>query len=114
MKAIGIVLAAAILATALVTGGAGAAAGETAAASATKSVNIKNFAFRPKTLTVSRGTTVRFKNSDRARHTATRRGGFDTGIIRSGRSATVRFKRKGRFGYICDLHPFMKGTIVVK
>lgn len=91
-----------------------AAAEPPALASRAKSVGIDGFAFRPGTLTVSRGTIVSFVNSDRVAHTATRAGSFDTGRIRPGRSASVRFNRRGTFAYHCTIHPFMKGKIVVQ
>lgn len=110
LAAVGAVL----LATGWAAGDGATTAGATATASKTKRVAIKGFAFRPKTLRVPRGTKVVFKNSDRARHNATRRGSFRTGNLKKGQSATVRFKRKGTFRYICTIHPSMKGKIVVK
>lgn len=102
----------AVLAVALPAGDR-AAAGKTATTSAIKTVRIEGFVYRPTTLTVNRGTTVRFTNASRAKHTATRGGAFDTKVIGPGRSASVRFARKGDFAYHCKLHPFMKGKIVV-
>lgn len=101
------------LALAMLQGGF-AAAGEPALASRTKTVSIDNFAYRPATLTVSRGTKVAFVNSDGVKHTATRGGSFDTGKIKPGRSATVRFGQRGTFRYHCKIHSFMKGKIVVQ
>jgi plastocyanin len=77
-------------------------------------VEIDDFAYRPPTLRIRRGTRVVFANRDRVPHTATRRGRFDTGRIRPRRSAAVRFKRRGVYRYICTIHPFMRGKIVVR
>ncbi|MGE5283151.1 MAG: cupredoxin domain-containing protein [Chloroflexota bacterium] len=77
-------------------------------------VEIDNFAYHPPTLRIRRGTRVVFANRDKASHTATRRGSFDTGTIRPGHSATVRFNRRGTFKYVCTIHPFMHGKIVVR
>lgn len=77
-------------------------------------VGIRDFAYRPATLTVAKGTRVTFSNSDSVPHTATDKGGFDTGRIKGGKSATVRFTKKGTFSYICTIHPEMRGKIVVK
>ena len=104
----------ALLALGWSTGNGASAAGASATASQTKRVAIRGFAFRPKTLRVPRGTRVVFKNSDRARHNATRPGSFRTGNLKKGESAGVRFKRKGTFRYHCTIHPFMKGKIVVE
>ncbi|HVQ58808.1 MAG TPA: cupredoxin domain-containing protein [Solirubrobacterales bacterium] len=88
------------------------ASGETATASATKSVKIAGFAFTPKTMTVATGTKVAFSNSDSAPHTATGKG-FKTGTISKGKTKSVTFAKKGTFAYHCSIHPTMKGTIVV-
>jgi plastocyanin len=85
----------------------------TARASGTAGVNIKNFKFHPGTLNVAKGTKVVFSNSAGVAHTATRGGSFDTGRIKPGRSAAVRFKQKGTFRYHCKIHPFMRGKVVV-
>jgi plastocyanin len=77
-------------------------------------VEIEDFAYRPPTLRVRRGTKVVFVNRDSTAHTATKRGSFDTGRIRRGGRATVRFKRRGVYRYICTIHPFMHGKIVVR
>ena len=86
----------------------------TATASATKTVSIKGFAFKPATLTVNRGARVAFANASSIAHTATKGGSFDTKQIAPGKSVTVRFGQKGTFAYHCKIHPFMKGKIVVE
>jgi plastocyanin len=85
-----------------------------ATASGTKTVNIAHFAFHPPTLTVAAGTKVAFANSSSVAHTATRAGSFDTGHIKPGKTAAVRFSHAGTFAYHCSIHPFMHGKIVVK
>lgn len=92
----------------------GDASGETAQASAAKTVSIKGFAFKPATVRVQRGARVAFSNADKVAHTATRAGSFDTKRIRPGGSATVRFNSRGSFRYHCKIHPFMKGRVVVE
>lgn len=77
-------------------------------------VSIDNFAYAPASLTVRAGTTVRFVNRDSEAHTVTFPAlhagspGLDTGD-----SWQYRFLKPGRYAYICALHPYMKGTIVV-
>ena len=92
----------------------GEAAGADATASAAKTVQIKGFAFKPGTLTVSRGTRVTFANASNVAHTATKGGSFDTTRIAPGKSATVRFNQRGTFAYHCKIHSFMKGKVVVQ
>ena len=93
------------LALALLGGGAAAAGGG--------HVTIANFTYQPKTLHVAKGTAVKWTNTDRAKHTATKKGAFNTGKLKKGQSATITFKHAGTFKYICKLHPFMHGKIVV-
>jgi len=90
------------------------ASGPSARASATKSVDIANFAFHPPTPKVKKGARVAFTNSSGVTHTATRAGSFDTKRIKPGTSVVVRFGTKGTFAYHCKIHPFMKGKIVVE
>jgi plastocyanin len=91
-----------------------AAAGQTAQASAGKSVDIDNFAYSPATLSVAKGTTVTFTNSSAVSHTATRGGAFTTGVIKPGKAASVRFAQKGTFAYRCLIHPLMRGKVIVR
>ncbi len=78
-------------------------------------VTIANFAFSPDTLTVTKGTTVTWQNSDAVTHTATADGGsFDTGHIASGASGSATFNTVGTFAYSCAIHPSMHGVIKVQ
>jgi plastocyanin len=104
-----VALAAALVATQA----APAAAPGPAQASASKTVKISNFEFLPGTLSVAKGTRVTFSNSSGTAHTATDKGAFDTGRIKAGKAAAVRFSQKGTFKYHCKIHPFMHGKIVV-
>lgn len=104
-----LVLAAALIATQA----APAAAPGPALASGAKTVDISHFEFHPPTLQVSKGGRVIFSNSSGTAHTATDKGAFDTGRIKAGKAAAVRFEQKGTFSYHCKIHPFMHGKIVV-
>jgi plastocyanin len=77
-------------------------------------VEIRNFSFHPSPLRVDRGARVTFVNRDGAAHDATRRGSFSTGLLRPGEAATLRFRRRGTFKYVCTLHPGMRGKVVVR
>lgn len=108
------VTASAVLASALLSSaGMATAEGPVAGQSATSTVNIREFSFRPGTRTVSRGTTVVFANRDSVRHTATRGGSFDTGKIKPGKAKSVRFASSGTYRYHCKIHSEMRGKIVV-
>src|SRR5215218_5076988 len=79
-----------------------------------KTVNIYNHAFDPAQLNVASGTTVRFVNKDTEAHTATADNNlFDTGVLEPGESFKVYFEGSGTVTYHCELHPDMKGSIVV-
>jgi plastocyanin len=108
---IGVLAAAAAMMLLGVAGGSGAMAGAVAKKQA--AVTIKNFGYHKKTLKVAKGTKVVFRNKDRAVHTATKKGVFNTGRIKHGKAKAIVFKHKGTFGYICTVHPFMHGKIIV-
>jgi plastocyanin len=78
-------------------------------------VTISNFTFEPQTTTIARGETVRFVNSDDMVHVVVATdGSFRSEALDTGDSFTASFTKPGSFTYFCGLHPFMKGTIVVK
>jgi plastocyanin len=79
-----------------------------------RTVQIKNFAFAPASLRVPVGATVRWTNEDSAPHTASATSGaFTSPTLRLRQGYSKRFTRKGRYAYLCALHPGMRGTIVV-
>ena len=77
-------------------------------------VTIADFNFTPGTITVHAGDTITWTNDGPSSHTATARdGSFDTGTLRKGASGSHTFTQAGSFSYLCKIHPFMHGTIVV-
>jgi plastocyanin len=84
------------------------------APNSTTTVDIRDHAFNPAQLNVAPGTTVRFVNNDIEPHTATADNGlFDTGVLQPGSSFDVFLDGSGTVTYHCELHPDMKGTVVV-
>jgi plastocyanin len=85
------------------------------AATGAHAITIKNFAFAPSTLTVAPGTTVTVTNRDQVAHTVTSsKGGFDTGDIQPGQSKTITAPNTpGSYPYICSIHQYMTGTLIV-
>jgi plastocyanin len=77
---------------------------------------IQDFSFKPAHITIKRGTKVRWINKDPHPHTASainpRR--FDSGRLGPGKRYTHTFKSLGKKRYHCEIHPFMKGSVVVK
>ena len=77
---------------------------------------IKNFGFQPGTLTVAPGATVTVHNEDSAAHTVTATGAkaFDTGDIAGNATTTFTAPTKtGTYPYICSIHNYMQGTLIV-
>jgi plastocyanin len=86
-----------------------------AAAASGQAVTVQNMAFNPATLTIPKGTTVTWTNSDPVAHTVTASGGaFNSGHLNPGQTFSHTFDQAGTFDYQCTYHPYMKGTIVVQ
>lgn len=82
---------------------------------ATVRVNIDNYAYKAPTITVATGTIVVFKNLDDDPHTVTSDNGlFDSKGLAQGDTWTFRFTKPGTYTYYCKVHPYMKGTVIVK
>jgi len=82
---------------------------------AVTTVHLRDFAYAPRDLTVSAGSTVRFVNDDGEAHTVTAADhSFDSAGLDTGDAWTHRFATPGTYRYFCALHPYMHGTIVVR
>lgn len=80
------------------------------------SIEIANFAFSPKTITVKPGTVIKVTNRDVAGHTMTSDDGssFNTPLVGKDQSVEVTAPTApGTYGFHCTPHPSMKGTLVV-
>ena len=77
-------------------------------------VMIENFAFAPASLTVPVGSTVTWTNGDEEPHTvAANDGSFHSPGLGAQGTYSFTFRTPGTFDYICSIHPFMHGTVVV-
>jgi amicyanin len=77
-------------------------------------VAISDFKFSPATLTVPVGATVTWTNKDEEPHTiAAKDGAFHSPGIDTNGSYSFTFSTAGSYDYICSIHPFMTGTVVV-
>lgn len=77
-------------------------------------VDMRNFKFEPAVVRIEPGKRVLWVNRDAVRHDAVQRGVFDTGLLRDGEAAKVRFSRRGVYPYLCTLHPYyMRGKVIV-
>jgi len=92
-------------------------AGKAAGAStpvATDAVGIKNFAFSPATITVTAGSTVVWTNDDSIQHDITfDGGGIASSVLNHNDTFSHTFPTAGTYHYICSIHPFMHGTVIV-
>ena len=79
-----------------------------------KVVHVKDFAFKPASLTITVGERVTFQNDDDEAHTVTATDkSFDSAGLDSGQTWTHTFEKPGTYTYFCALHPYMKGKIIV-
>ena len=89
-------------------------AGGEAPAAGAQAVEIKDFAFAPPTLEVAKGTTVTWTNGDGVGHSVNASDGtFDSEKLDQGATFDHTFDADGEFAYVCDIHPYMAGTITV-
>jgi plastocyanin len=82
-------------------------------------ISVKNFAFNPKELSVSPGTTVIWHNNDSVRHTVTSDTGLFDGDLPGGADFQFTFTQPGTYPYYCRPHggpgeKGMSGVIIVK
>ena len=78
-------------------------------------IAIKNFTFQPPQLSVARGDTVVFTNTDFVPHTATARDStWDSKSIDGSKTWQFVANAAGTHEYICVFHPTMRATIVVR
>lgn len=85
------------------------------AAAGPKGVAIADFEFGPLELAVSVGDTVTWSNQDEAAHTVKSEGPgpLESGNLAGSESYELTFSEAGTYAYLCQLHPFMKGTVEV-
>jgi plastocyanin len=81
----------------------------------THTVVMEAMVFRPAALTVTSGDTIVWVNKDIVEHTATSAAaGFDSTMIRPGKSWKHTVRNKGNFTVLCTYHPAMTGMLRVK
>jgi plastocyanin len=84
------------------------------AVAAEAEVNIDNFTFTPKELTVKAGTAIVFRNRDDIPHSVVGTNGvFHSKALDTDDTFEFTFAKAGTYGYSCGLHPQMQGRIIV-
>lgn len=86
------------------------------AGTVTVTVEIRDFAYGPETVTIPAGGTVTWTNQDSAPHTATARDRdvLQSGTLEQGESYSQTFDTPGPYEYFCEFHAGMKGTIIIE
>jgi uncharacterized protein (TIGR03118 family) len=91
----------------------------TTALAANLTVDIQNFAFVPRALTVAPGDTVTWMNKDVSEHTSTSGtptapdGLWNSGALAQGQTFSFTFTNAGNFPYFCSFHS-MLGSVTVQ
>ena len=81
----------------------------------TVSVRINGMRFEPANITVKPGTTVTWVHQSQMPHTVSgQSGGLRSSTLYNGQKFSHTFDDAGRYDYLCDFHPSMKGSVVVK
>ena len=90
-------------------------------AAKTVQVSMKNIQFSPQSISVAKGTTVKWTNDEGVNHDVTKTGGpgpkFSSGKgnLSQGDTYEQKFDTPGTIKYVCTVHaPGMSGTITVK
>lgn len=111
-----VVIATLVLSTAALSPAMAANAVTTTTSTKPIAVNIQDFVFAPKTLTVAAGTRVVWTNRDEEPHVVVSAGNQFTPskALDTNDSYTVTFDHAGTYTYYCAIHPMMVGTIIVK
>jgi len=101
---------------ALVASGAGTAKPAPRASDAQSyTINIKDFMFAPRNLTIPVGSKVTWVNKDEEPHkVAEVNSTFGSQPLDTDEGFTYEFKTPGKYEYFCTVHPRMTGTIIVE
>jgi plastocyanin len=96
-----------------------ASAGVTPAANTTgskRTIEIKDFAFNPQTITVKSGEQITWVNRDDEPHTivSVEKQFKKSSALDTDQEFTVTVGAPGTYSYFCSVHPMMTGTIVVE
>lgn len=78
-------------------------------------VEIVDFDFSPGEITVPVGTTVTWRNADEAIHSVADRAlGVESEDLAQGGAFEHTYTEPGTFPYVCGIHNYMEGTVVVE
>ena len=83
------------------------------ATASTSQVLIKDFKFQPDRITIRQGDTVTWTHPGTASHTV-KFADSESPVLMNGGTYSKTFNNAGTFDYICGVHPYMKGTVIVQ
>jgi plastocyanin len=108
-------IARAVLAAGLLGSATGITLGIAVAEPGDAAVQINNFIFGPKIITVKVGTTVTWTNQDYVPHTVISTTQlFRSPVFFTNDMFAFTFSTPGTYEYYCTIHPKMTGTVVVE
>ena len=86
-----------------------------AAGASTRDIHIVDNAFEPRSITVATGTTLRWMNMGKAKHTVTFTAGATSTseLLATAAVYEITLGTPGTYAYICALHPEMTGEVTV-
>ncbi|MBI2755190.1 MAG: cupredoxin domain-containing protein [Chloroflexi bacterium] len=100
-------------AMAVLLGSAGAAFADTSA-TIVDSTSPAQTGFKPGIIRIAPGNWVTWSNTGADAHTVTARdGSFDSGELAPSEGFSWYFDRPGTYEYVCTLHPWMQGRVIV-
>ncbi|BAI62913.1 copper binding protein [Methanocella paludicola SANAE] len=76
------------------------------------SVTISGFSFQPGEVTIARGGTVTWTNNDGTAHTIKFQDS-ESPALQNGKTYSKTFNVTGTFDYICGIHTYMNGKVIV-
>lgn len=78
-------------------------------------ITISGNKFDPDNITIPIGTTVTWTNQDSVKHTVVADDkSWKSNSLAKGETFSYTFDKAGTYAYFCNIHPKMKGTIIVE
>ncbi len=79
-------------------------------------IHIQNNAFIPAKTTIPAGTTITWINDDEdmGHNVVSTSNAFESKLFGTGRQYSFTFTAPGTYEYFCEVHPYMRGKIIVK
>ena len=94
-----------------------ATAGDAGASVGAASVGLKNSRFDPTEIEIAAGESVSFTNNDPFNHTVTSKDDstieYASGNLGEGETFVQSYGEAGSFAFFCEIHPTMRGTVIV-